>query len=120
MNTEELSAFYANLRDVLNPSFFVSESVSHRVMNVEWAIAGDSAETIRTCIFEIKEVMAARGFGNDLLLEVLTQSSSGEALQNNFLRIWYSRATIDELPELESLAVLAVYCFTQILFKDER
>lgn len=117
-NTDDLSDYYARLRDELNPGLFVSESMSHRIMNVEWSIAGDPVETIRTCIFEIREVLAARGSSENPLLEILTKSSSGDELKKDFLRVWNCNTEIHTLPKLESLAVLAIYCFTQVLFRN--
>jgi hypothetical protein len=117
-NTDDLSDYYARLRDELNPGLFVSEYMSHRIMNVEWSIAGDPVETIRTCIFEIRVILATRGFSEKPLLEILARSSSGDELKKDFLYVWNCNAGIHTLPKLESLAVLAIYCFTQVLFQN--
>lgn len=120
MSVEELSAYYAQLRERLNSNNFVTEWLSHRVMNVEWAISGDFFETIGTCICEIREVMAARGFEEDLLMELLLVANVGDGLRGEFMQAWNSQISLAEVHDLESLAELAVFCFSHVIYRYER
>jgi hypothetical protein len=120
MTAEELSAYYALLRKELNPTIFVTEAVSFRLMNVEWSIFGSLSETTETCISEIREVLAARGFNEELVLEIVSMSKASEALRGDFMRAWNSPVSLAKTGDVQGLAQLAVYCFSHIIFKYER
>jgi hypothetical protein len=120
MTAEELSAYYALLQEELNPTIFVTEWVSHRLMNVEWSISGNLSETTEICISEIREILAARGLNEELLLEIVSMSKSSEELRGDFMRAWNSPVSLAETGNVKGLAQLAVYCFSHIIFKYER
>lgn len=116
MTADDLSAYYGKLRAELNPSIFVSDRVSHWLMNVEWSISEKFTETVDTCISLIREILIAWGLGEELLFEVLSTSPASSSIHTEFLRIWNSQIPSTEAHDIEELAVLAVYCFAHIVF----
>ena len=116
MTADELIAYYDKLREELNPSIFVSERVSHWVMNVEWSISEKFVETVDTCVSQIREIFVAWGFSENLLFEVLSTSPTNSTVRTDFLHIWNSQILSNEAHEIEAVAELAVHCFTHIVF----
>lgn len=116
MTADELIAYYDKLREELNPSIFVSERVSHWLMNVEWSISEKFAETVDTCVSQIREIIVAWGLSENLLFEVLSTSPANSTARTDFLRIWNAQILSNEAHEIEAVAELAIYCFTHIVF----
>jgi hypothetical protein len=114
------AGFFAKLKEELNPTIWVTEWLSHRLMDVEWVLDESAEKTINHCISGIDEILTARGFENGLVHEILEKATEPSQTKAEFERAWQQQALVIESQDIDALALLSIYCFLHIAFTYER
>lgn len=120
MNESIRLDYFRSIQRELNPSIFVTEWMSHRLMDVEWSIGENANDTTKRCILGINEFLTARNFTPDLVQKVLINAPASPSTKSEFTNLWQHPDLPIESTDADALALLAIYCFTHVAFTYER
>lgn len=113
-------AYFEKLKQELNPTIWVTEWLSHRLMDVEWVLDESAEKTISHCISGIDEILTARGFEKDLVYEILGKAAESQQTKAEFERAWQNQLSFIESQDIDALASLSIYCFLHVAFTHKR
>jgi len=108
--------YFEHLKRELNPTIWVTDWMSHRLMNVEFSLDQNAETVIKVCLEGIRGFLSARSFGSDLVEKIVDAAPYTAKAKLSFNRVFKSDLVELQDGDLEADVNLALYCFLHVAF----
>jgi hypothetical protein len=108
--------YFEQLKQELNPTIWVTEWMSYRLMDVEFSLDQSAEAVIRLCLEGTREFLSARSFGGDLVEKIVNTAPYTTETKLSFNRAFKDDLIDFQDGDLESGVKLALYCFLHVAF----
>ena len=100
--------YFQTLRREKNPSLWVTDWMSQRLMDVEWSLDSGAEAVIELCIENNKEFIQARGFNSQAVTEILINFPYPEQVKADYRLMFNKDAAAVQASVGEELVLLSI------------
>jgi hypothetical protein len=108
--------YFEELQEKLNPTIWVTEWLSYRLLDVQLSIYEGDEETIRQCIKSSIEILEARNLKTDPPMEFISSAPVNDETKADFEMAWTHANEPIKSKNIDALSTLSIYCFLHVAF----
>jgi len=112
--------YFEDLTQELNPTVWVTEWMSHVLMDVELSLHKGEDMVMHTCLKGIRHCLSTRGFGTDLVQKIVDAAPYTDEEKVAFNQAFRGESSVIQHRNVEPVVLLAIHCFLHVAFTYEQ